>query len=137
MNTILILLALAVISLIFSLMTLVKVVYYSKRASLRILGGVREHKKWVDRFLWSLILPVAFIESVVRIQEGRWGSNVLFIVHLYLVLFFVLTLFLMRVVWTGVSNSPTHKILSKCFFISFLAVAITGSILIAQLFTGN
>lgn len=134
MDTILVLLILAVIGIVFSLSLLMKAIYYSKRASFHILGGVREHKKWIDRFLWSLLVPVLLIESIVRIQNGRWGSSSLFSIHIILVVLFVITLFGMRVMWTGESNSHLHKILSKCFFVVFLAVASTGAILIAQLF---
>lgn len=126
-------LTLAVLTILLAISFLVKVIHYAKRASLHILGGAREHKKWVDRFLCLLVIPVLLIESIVRLEGGRWGSSSLFTVHVYFIVIFVVTIFSMRIIWTGSQNPYIHRILSYFFFVSFVGVAGTGGALVVQL----
>jgi uncharacterized membrane protein len=137
MDTLLSLLVFFVLAILVVVFCLFKAIYHAKQAALGTLSGIREHKKWINRFLWALVPPVLIIETMVKLHGGRWGNPSLFIVHMALVALFVLTVISMRVIWTGVKNPTVHRKLSKLFYVSFVAMTCTGSALIGQLFMSH
>lgn len=125
------------LAILVALFLLVKAVYYAWQIPVdfaRATSNTRLHKKWVNRFLIWLVVPVLIIETMVRLHGGRWGHSTLFGVHMILVTLFVTTTLLMRFLFTGESNRRLHQTLSKVFFVSFVAMTCTGSILLWQLF---
>lgn len=129
-----ILLFLSLFFVVTAFLFLTKAVSIAKKISLNGRYFLRnDHKKWIDRFLITLSIPVVLIESIVRIENGRWGNETLFLVHIMIVLFFILNILFMRFHWTGVQNQVIHKNLAKIFFFLFIATVATGSALISQL----
>lgn len=122
------------ILILISLYCLFRGVEYAKEITpLTRSSKVLSHKRWIDRFLLSLFPPVLLIELFVRYQNGRWGNEALFLVHMIFVATFVSLICAMRFVWTGQKNPSMHRRLSRFFFIAFIGVACTGVWLIIQL----
>lgn len=132
MNLILSLLAILMLG---SLYCLFRGVEYAREITPRTRNSIKAkyHKKWIDRFLLSLFLPVLLIELIVRYRNGRWGDEWLFVVHMVFVALFVVLICAMRFVWTGQKNPSMHRRLSRYFFMAFIGVLCTGVWLIIQL----
>jgi hypothetical protein len=136
MNTFsLMILGLATFFLAGAMFCLMRVMQFGKRVALGLPSLIPRHKKWVNRFLLSLIPPVLLIEALVRINKGRLGGDELFLVHMVFVVLMVLTLLVLRFVVTGVVHSKAHRTLTRFFFMLFSGVFFTGVALVLQLIT--
>jgi hypothetical protein len=130
-----VLLLLAAGALVISLIILVKAIRLGRTVSQGRRSLLLHHRQQIDRFLYSLLPPVAFIEIMVRLQGGRLVDNSLFQIHFVFVLGFLVTAFLSRFVWTGVKSPARHRGIVYLFLFFFVGVAITGGVLVARLIT--
>lgn len=98
-------------------------------------SGVR-HVKHVDRFLYSLIPPfllIVLIEVLISATSDLMPGGKLFWIYIALVITFLITLFCMRRVWTGIMAPKIHRLLAKVVLTTFVGVTVTGFCLIGNL----
>ena len=90
---------------------------------------INQHKTNVNKFIYSLIPPVILIELFIKIHEGEWVTGILFTIHMWFVGIFLVSLFLMRLVWNGLNFPRIHRFLALLFCTSFAGLSISGSLL--------
>lgn len=101
-----------------------------KRLSTNNLGNLRAiHKQASTKVLLAMLVAVVFLELFFYSQDLRYTDQVLFFVHLGLVISFVLLFLLIKFIFNGHKNPDWHKRLVYPCQVLFLAVIVTGFIL--------
>jgi hypothetical protein len=106
----------------------------SLKNNVRRADAIEEHKKYVDRFLFMLLVTVGCVRALVWAKGGLWGDATLFTFHLGFVSVWVAVILSMRFIWVGKKWPETHRWLSYSFFAFGACVLCTAGILLFQMF---
>lgn len=131
------LLILIVLTLVFLIISLAKLIYYGKKitfADSKETEGelISLHVKCVNDFLLSLATAIILVELFVIERGGRLGDPLLFKIHFILDSIVIVVLVVMRLSVTGKKDKVTHRKLAKCFYVLFALVFVTGGVLMIQ-----
>ncbi len=129
--------AFAVLSLTVTAYFLAKVYDSGKRMKPFTERAMKNHFRWVNRFLGMTLISVVFVESMIRtVREGggvQLFDTYLGWTHATFVGTYVLALMCMRFWITGLKAPRAHRFLFEFVVISFLGILLTGSWLTIQL----
>ena len=97
-----------------------------------------DHKRWVDKFLKTMVLIVVLVESTTWLGYGfsrgfNLSDSLSGLIHIAADIIFAVSLFVMRYIWTGTKSPRRHRFFFKLVYVSYAVLAPTGVWLMVKL----